>query len=595
METAFSLPGLLASLYDGNPDAIAVFDRGGHLVSCNRSALLLSGYADLQDIAGAHSAGNLFAHDDERIHEALESALAGYDDHFEATLYAHDGGLVHAEVYVFPARHDDEIKGVFLQLRDTIALRQAEQSLTLSQQQFRSLFEYYPDPIAALTLDGNISRVNVALESLTGYYGEQVIGKPWTDLVAPECRREAEEEFREALRGEAVELDTFLLNRLGNRIDVQMKLVPLRIGEDAQGAYMIAKDVAVQRGAERAIAIQGERIRQLYLAAAARGDSVDAQIDNTLALGCRLFGFDYGYVTRFEGDSLHIVNAVGDGAGVPRGAVYRREASLSRHIAGDRQTLFVSDLDEEPWRDDPARHTAPWRSYYATKLSVNNTEFGALVFASRRPHGAIPDMDRDLIQLMSLFVAGAIERARYAERIQQLAFYDSLTGLPNRVLFDDRIKQTIGAAKRYNRGFAVMYLDLDDFKGVNDRFGHPAGDRVLKAVADRLTLVLRESDTVARFGGDEFAILQPVVNGAADAADLARKIVETLQQPLEVEGNDHLVHTSIGIALYPADGGTPEDLMEHADHALYNAKGEGRNRWTFYNSAAALKKWPRPK
>ncbi len=167
-----------------------------------------------------------------------------------------------------------------------------------------------------------------------------------------------------------------------------------------------------------------------------------------------------------------------------------------------------------------------------------------------------------MIQLVALFVASALERARYAERIEQLAFYDALTGLPNRVLFDDRIRQTMGAAKRYNRGFAVMYLDLDEFKAINDRFGHPTGDRVLRAVADRLTQVLRESDTLARFGGDEFVVLQPVVNGAADAADLAQKLVLALREPLTIEDTAHTIRTSIGVALYPGDGTNADELME---------------------------------
>jgi diguanylate cyclase (GGDEF)-like protein len=155
------------------------------------------------------------------------------------------------------------------------------------------------------------------------------------------------------------------------------------------------------------------------------------------------------------------------------------------------------------------------------------------------------------------------------------------------VLFNDRIRQAMGAAKRYKRGFAVMYLDLDEFKEINDRYGHPVGDLVLRAVSDRLIATLRESDTVARFGGDEFVILQPVVNGPLDAAELARKIVDTLQTPLEIDDFRQAVQTSIGIALYPQDGSTTEELMDHADRALYRAKRAGRNRWRFFNDALA--------
>lgn len=584
MQAKLVLADLLASFYEGCPDAIAVYDRDGCFVSCNAAARQLTGYADAQ-LNGTRYRNHIVLEDRQTVDEAFASALEGNIEHFETVLRSNSGGDVPVEVHLFPARHEGEIVGVFAQAHDMAALRSAEESLELNQQRFRSLFEYHPDAIMALKASGDISRVNVALEATTGYYGEQIIGKNWSELIAPECREDALDAFRLVSRGEAIEFDSFLLDRLGNRIDVQMKLVPLRVGERIEGAYAIAKNVMAQRSAERAIALQGERIRELYLAAAARGESIEAQIDNTIALGCRLFGFDYGYLTRFDEATITILNAVGEGSGVNAGATYPKEQALSRHLIGDRQTLFIPNLDESPWDKDPARDTAPWKSYFATKMLVGGQEFGAVVFASRQSRtGGIPEMDRDLLQLMALFVAAALERAQHAERIEQLAFYDSLTGLPNRVLFNDRIRQAMRAAKRYNRGFAIMYLDLDQFKEINDRFGHPVGDLVLKAVGDRLVQTLRESDTVARFGGDEFVILQPVVNGAADAADLARKIVAAMQQSLQIEDFEHTVHTSIGIALFPEDGVKPDELMDRADRALYRAKRAGRNQWQFYKS-----------
>ena len=576
------LPELLASLYEGNPDAIAVYDRDGFLVSCNPTALHLSRYRSIEEISGTHYAEHVYSKDRERVEQAFQAALTGSTDHFETTIRDHGGAIIPVEVHVFPAREGDLVTGVFAQARDTIARHQAELSLEQSRQSFRSLLEYHPDGIMSIRADGCISRVNVALEAETGFYGEELINKPWTHLLAPECRDTSHTAMREVNRGEAVEFDAFLLDRAANRIDVQIKLVPLRVGERIEGAYAIARNVGAQRRAERAIALQGERIRELYVAAAARGVSVESQIDNTLALGCRLFGFDYGYVTRFGETAIAVLNAVGEGAGVYPGAVYPRANALSRYLMSERQTIFIPDLDEPPWDADPARATAPWRSYFAAKVAVNDRDFGAMVFAARTPHAPISDLDRDLLQLMALFVAGALERAQHAERIEQMAFYDALTGLPNRVLFDDRLEQTMNAARRYNRGFAVMYLDLDNFKAINDQFGHPVGDLVLRGVAERLLLALRDSDTVARFGGDEFVVLQPIVNGPADAVDLAKKILDAMRQPLSAGGSDHRVHASIGIAVFPDDALTFEELMEHADRALYRAKRSGRNRWVLY-------------
>jgi diguanylate cyclase (GGDEF)-like protein len=159
--------------------------------------------------------------------------------------------------------------------------------------------------------------------------------------------------------------------------------------------------------------------------------------------------------------------------------------------------------------------------------------------------------------------------------------------LPNRLLFNDRIENAVATARRYERGFAVMYIDVDKFKEINDAHGHAVGDAALKEVAGLLKLATRESDTVSRFGGDEFVILQPIVDGPSDAADLARKLNLAMQDPVIVEGVRIQVHISIGIALFPGDATTIQGLMEAADRALYRAKREGRNRWCFANAETA--------
>ncbi|HEY8298012.1 MAG TPA: diguanylate cyclase [Candidatus Baltobacteraceae bacterium] len=572
---------LLASLYDGNPDAIAMYDRNGLLVAGNPALCELTGYA-LGEIAGTAYREQIDRRDAPMIDAAFAAGIAGYTRGIETTVRRKDGFIVPIECHIFPARDNGEIVGVFVQARDILALRSAELSLGANQERFRSLFEYHPDGIMEIRAEGTISRVNVALESVTGFLGEHLIGRPWADLLAPECRERADEAFALAGGGEASEFEAMLLDRTGDRIDVQCKLVPLRVAEKIEGAYAIAKNVRARRQAERAIATQSQRIRELYLLAASREESLEVQIENALALGCRLFEFDFGYLTTFDGDSIAIAGAFGRGSAVVRDARYPLTESFSRYLTGARETLFIPDLDAPPWNEDDARESAPWRAYFGAKLVVNGRDFGALVFTSRMPRtGGIADFDRDLIQLMALFVAAAIERARHAERIEQLAFYDALTGLPNRVLFDDRMSQTLAAAKRYDRSFAVMYLDLDEFKAVNDTYGHPVGDLVLKGVADRLLYSLRESDTIARFGGDEFVVLQPVINGAADSADLARKLITAMQTPIAVNGVDHAIHTSIGIARYPHDGTTAAELMAGADAALYRAKHAGRNRWVF--------------
>ncbi len=176
----------------------------------------------------------------------------------------------------------------------------------------------------------------------------------------------------------------------------------------------------------------------------------------------------------------------------------------------------------------------------------------------------------------------ATERRRAEERIVFMARHDALTGLPNRMLFAERIEAAISQIGRVHNGFAVLSLDLDHFKQVNDTLGHPVGDALLRSVAERLQASVREVDTVARLGGDEFAILQPGLDKPDDAAILARRIVEVLSAPYEIEGNRLTISVSIGIAIAPGDGKAYDKLLKSADVALYLAKADGRAIWRFF-------------
>ncbi|MDO9453991.1 MAG: diguanylate cyclase [Stagnimonas sp.] len=168
------------------------------------------------------------------------------------------------------------------------------------------------------------------------------------------------------------------------------------------------------------------------------------------------------------------------------------------------------------------------------------------------------------------------EREAAEKRMRQLAHYDALTNLPNRTLLFDRLKQAMHVAARAERQLAVVFMDLDGFKPINDLHGHDAGDSVLQAVADRLNASLRAADTVARFGGDEFVVLAHSIRDSEDAITLAGKIHELFKVPFDIRGEKVTLSTSIGIVLYPADASDAEGLLRHADAAMYEAKQKGR-------------------
>lgn len=174
------------------------------------------------------------------------------------------------------------------------------------------------------------------------------------------------------------------------------------------------------------------------------------------------------------------------------------------------------------------------------------------------------------------------KRKRAEERINYLAHHDHLTGLPNRMCFVDRLCLEIAHAKRNQKMLAVVFLDLDGFKAVNDTYGHDAGDKYLVEAAGRLVSVARESDTVARLGGDEFTVLLTSLNQPKDAVIFAKRLIAAFEEPWENEGTVHNISASIGIALYPGDGENPYTLLKKADQAMYKAKKDG-TIFQFYN------------
>ena len=211
---------------------------------------------------------------------------------------------------------------------------------------------------------------------------------------------------------------------------------------------------------------------------------------------------------------------------------------------------------------------------------VQEERFGvSLAFSTHRTD--LPEIVAD-IGALSNAIRPALFRKVTEDRIRFLAHHDDLTGLSNRLSFQERIAQAVAAAARNGSGLAVLYLDLDSFKRINDTRGHALGDLTLTAVARRLSASVREGDTVARMGGDEFAIIQLHADQPAAALSLAARVVENLSAPFEVEGQNIAIGCSVGVALYPGHGDTADLLLGNVDTALYRAKETGRNCYCLY-------------
>jgi diguanylate cyclase (GGDEF)-like protein len=230
-----------------------------------------------------------------------------------------------------------------------------------------------------------------------------------------------------------------------------------------------------------------------------------------------------------------------------------------------------------------------WAVYGVIQLN----QFIAVMRSVVARTATVPMMSLDISELAgsAIVALGAVlivledqreASALASSQVEQLAYYDTLTALPNRALFGDRLAVALGHASRHRYKVAVLFLDVDRFKQINDSLGHTVGDRLLKIVSTRIRSAIREEDTVARFGGDEFTILIHIIGKIEDAGKIAQKVLESLKAPITIDERDFVVTSSIGISIYPIDGADGETLIRNADTAMYRAKDAGRNTYQFY-------------
>ena len=251
----------------------------------------------------------------------------------------------------------------------------------------------------------------------------------------------------------------------------------------------------------------------------------------------------------------------------------------------ERQPIVVADVLDDPlWGDfRPLAAAHGLRSCWSNPiLSYEGVVLGVVTFYSATAR--LPtEVETRLIDIATRLAGIAIERREAEDRIQFMANHDALTGLPNRALLKDRLSQVLLYAERYSRSATVAFIDLDNFKLINDSLGHNAGDELLKTVARRMVDCVRTTDTVVRLGGDEFVVLlvdQP--DGVDLISATIRKLAAAIAQPIRLDGHELTVTCSIGIANYPADGADADTLLANADAAMYRAKDVGRDSFQFY-------------
>ncbi len=459
-----------------------------------------------------------------------------------------------------------------------------------SQQQFYSLFAQNPDLIAIYDRQGRVVLGNRAATRLLKT-GEGAIGEHFSTHIVKEDMGFVNEAFETALSGRAVAIETAFTTGDGDRVAVHATIFPQFSGEEIAGVIGVAKDIRALKAAEANYREQSERIAELYALSATQGMTWEQQIDRTMSTAARRLNYDFAVLCELRDGAIVPLGAIGS-SGVDIGTSIPLEQTMSKYAIESGDVWPVDDLSAFVYPNEAANRG--WGSIVVVPLEINGTTYGTFSLGSWAARTiAFTNDDRHYMSLVSSQLAFGLQRAQQQRDLDALAFFDQLTGLPNRTLLGDSLDLLIDDAHRYRASYAVHYVDLDMFKHINDTYGHAAGDTVLRLVAARMKECVRAGDVVARVGGDEFVILQRLTNGRADAEVLAKRIVKSIGEPFLVDGVAHEIGASIGISVRVASDdnypGSERDeatvMLAFADEALYSAKRQGRNRYEFAAAA----------
>ena len=461
---------------------------------------------------------------------------------------------------------------------DTSRFKKNEQVLQRSRQEFIGLFKNSPEALTYTDMDGIVLEANKQFEELFGYELEEMRGKH-IEKVLTNWRMQI-------LVSDHVFTDLELIAKKKNNklIHVSVSVTLNQVNEQTTGKIFLLNDIT-NRKANEAVnnvlynisraANSDISLKQLYPVIR---EELSTIIDTTnfyIALfdeeKNKLY-FSYYADETGERDKDFLVSKYSNSDSIFN-YIFKTGESLLLNYNKYKRMIDRGDFNSY----DVITNKQVW---LGVPLKVESKIIGSMILQSYTDPNLYSKKDIKLMEFVSQQIATAIERKQAEEKLKFLSLYDYLTKLPNRVLFYDRMKQEIAYARRERKKFSLMFLDLDDFKEVNDKFGHDTGDRLLQGVAKRFSKLLRKTDTICRLGGDEFIILLPrLTQPRENTVDIARKIFSSLSEPFLIGENQIYINTSIGIALYPDDGEKEEDLIKSADKAMYMAKKEGPNNY----------------
>jgi diguanylate cyclase (GGDEF)-like protein/PAS domain S-box-containing protein len=563
------------------PIGMALVSLDCRWLQVNESLCRLVGYSEFE-LLGRDFRSITHPEDVQGAGERLSALAAGNSTDYQiAKRYLHkDGHIVWAQVSLSVVKDGPGgVPYMIAHIQDITDRRQAEERLRASEQEYRTMFELAGVGKAEGDAhSGRFVRVNRKLCEMTGYSADELLSMTFINLTHPQDRAQTIEQIQRMKAGEVSEftIDKRYIRKDGRVIWVSLNVAGLR---DAQG-HLIRSVATIQDVTDRTLAEWIESDRRQVLEMVAQNMPLPGVLDRLAgAVERQVDGVAAFMIIRDGGIGLHAPCLPPAWHGAISAHLIPMAASLSSNAweTPDRcgVTYLASHPAWKPLRDSGARCglAACWT---VTIQSNDGSPLGALVVFCKdaRPPGT---HESQMLRMASNLATICVEHHNNATALAHSVQHDLLTGMPNRICFEDRLETAMQRARRSSSQVALFLIDIDRFKHVNDTFGHEAGDMLLQQFAARLARTLREIDTLARMGGDEFALIVPEVTSAAEAAVVAEKLMAALAEPINVAGRDLIVTSSMGIALYPRDGEDSAALQRCADQQMYRTKKRGRN------------------
>ncbi len=461
-----------------------------------------------------------------------------------------------------------------------------------TEQRFRALFDNAAVGIITADLQGNLSDVNQKFLDMVGYARDELLGRGLASIVpAGDHPREAQASA-EVISGVVATSEHRLTRKDYSMIWVRRTISAIG-GKDGRPDYLVnvVEDITDRKQQELRRTMEYAVTREL-----AGEESLPDLFPKIIEIICRNMGWEFGlawtwnhdqralrYFTSWGADAPALQKFVADSMERAIRPVPGEQQGLIRRAYTSGEAVWISNITPaEGFRRAQLIWDAGLRGAFAFPLLRGSDVVGVMEFYHRNAH----ESEKTLIgtaQSIGRQIGQYMGRREAEEALRFVAAHDALTKLPNRMMFQLRLEHALALAQRGGSRLALLFIDLDHFKVINDTLGHEAGDTLLCEVAARLQGQLRASDTVSRLGGDEFVVLVENVADTASISDLARRLIEVLTTGFTLSGGEYRVTASIGASIYPDDGADAQTLLKHADIAMYRAKDRGRNRFLLYS------------